>query len=221
MVIRLPRSSLPAAACVTLPSSPLSLSPRRLWDAFYVSWAIPRTCRAVPYGIYDVQYNAGHFCVGTSRETSQFAVDAIRQWWRTKGKLRYPDAEELLIEADAGGSNGFRRRLWKWELQPWADQDAMTITVCHFPTGASKWNPIEHRLFSHVSRNWSGIPLRSLATMLHLIRGTVTTKGLRVTASRNSRTYSQHAVTDREMRQLCIEAHDVCPAWNYTIHPCV
>jgi hypothetical protein len=176
-------------------------------------------CRAIPYGIYDLQHNTGHFCVGTSRETSQFAVDAIRYWWRSKGQLRHPDAEELLIEADAGGSNGYRRRLWKRELQQWADDDRLTITVCHFPTGASKWNPVEHRLFSHVSRNWSGIPLRSLETMLHLLRGTITTKGLRVTASKNTRRYSQIAVTDSEMRRLCVEPHDICPSWNYTIHP--
>ena len=176
-------------------------------------------CRAIPYGLYDVGHNQGHFCVGASTDTSQFAVDAIRHWWRSKGTLRYPDADELLIEADAGGSNGYRRRLWKRELQQWADQDALTITVCHFPTGASKWNPIEHRLFSHVSRNWSGIPLRSLDTMLHLIRGTITTTGLRVTATRNTRIYSPVVVSDSEMRELCIERHDVCPDWNYTIDP--
>ena len=118
-------------------------------------------CRAVPYGIYDTSRNEGHVCVGTSADTPQFAVRAIRRWWRSKGAKRYANAKGILIEADAGGSNGCRPRLWKTELQRWANEDGLEITVCHYPRGASKWNPVEHRLFSPISRNWAGQPMSS------------------------------------------------------------
>ena len=142
-------------------------------------------CRAVPYGIYDAARQAGHVCVGTSAETSEFAVDALRQWWNTQGRHHYPAAERLFIEADAGGSNGYRRRLWKRELQRWAGQ-----------------------------------PLRTLDTMLGLIRGTRTRTGLRVTARLNPKRYEHNIqVTDNEIAQLNIQRHPTCPQWNYTIRP--
>jgi hypothetical protein len=177
-------------------------------------------CRAAPYGIYDTKRNVGHVCVGVSAETSAFAVDALRQWWRTCGKRAYPGAKKIFIEADAGGSNGCRRRLWKRELQRWADADGLEITVSHYPTGASKWNPVEHRLFGPISLNWAGQPLRSLGVMLGFIRGTRTQTGLRVTARLNEHAYAKRIrVTDDEMSQVNIHSHQVCPQWNYTIKP--
>jgi hypothetical protein len=177
-------------------------------------------CRAAPYGIYDTTRNVGHVCVGVSAETSEFAVDALRQWWRARGKREYPEARKIFIEADAGGSNGCRRRLWKRELQRWADADGLEITVSHYPTGASKWNPVEHRLFGPMSINWAGQPLRSLGVMLGFIRGTRTRTGLHVTARLNDRTYATKIrVTDDEMSQVNIHSHQTCPQWNYTIKP--
>jgi len=176
--------------------------------------------RATPYGIYDNARNEGHICLGISRDTPQFAVDAIKGWFRSKGRLRYGDTDQLLIEADGGGSNGYRPRLWKWALQQWADRDGLEITVCHYPTGASKWNPIEHRLFSFISLNWAGYPLRSLNSMLSLIRGTRTQGGLSVGAVLNKKKYvTGIRVTDEEMKSLNIQHHATCPQWNYTIRP--
>lgn len=177
-------------------------------------------CRAAPYGIYDTTRNVGHVCVGVSAETSEFAVDALRQWWRIRGKREYPGTRKIFIEADAGGSNGCRRRLWKRQLQRWADADDLEITVSHYPTGASKWNPVEHRLFGPISLNWAGQPLRSLRVMLGFIRGTRTRTGLRVTARLNDRTYAKRIrVTDAEMSEVNIHSHQTCPQWNYTIKP--
>jgi hypothetical protein len=177
-------------------------------------------CRAAPYGIYDTTRNTGHVCVGISAETAKFAVDSLRQWWRVRGRREYPGAEKLFIEADAGGSNGYRRRSWKRELQRWADADGLEITVCHYPTGASKWNPVEHRLFGPISINWAGQPLRTLDTMLGFIRGTHTQTGLRVTARLNDRHYAKSIrVTDAEMAQISFHSHRTCPQWNYTIKP--
>lgn len=176
--------------------------------------------RSVPYGIYDTGRNEGHVGVGISSETPQFCVAALRRWWRTKGRRRYPGTSRLLIEADAGGGNGYRRRLWKTELQRWADEDGLQITVCHYPTGASKWNPVEHRLFGPISTNWSGVPLRSLDTMLGYIRGTTTNTGLRVTAHLDTKHYETGIeVTNREMVEVNIHRHKTCPDWNYTIKP--
>lgn len=177
-------------------------------------------CRAVPYGIYDTSRNEGHVCVGTSADTPQFAVRAIRQWWRSKGEKRYPNAKGILIEADAGGSNGCRPRLWKIELQRWANEDGLDITVCHYPRGASKWNPIEHRLFSPISRNWAGHPLRSLDVMLGFIRGVTTNGGLKVGAALDQRKYQKGMqISKHEMAALNIHRHKTCPDWNYTIKP--
>ena len=134
--------------------------------------------RAAPYGIYDLTDNCGHVHVGMDGDTPQFAVDAIRHWWRRRGRWQYPRARRLMIEADSGGSNGCRPRLWKYALQRWADEDGLTITVAHYPTGASKWNPVEHRLFGPISINWAGEPLDSLDKMLGLIRGVRTQNGI-------------------------------------------
>jgi hypothetical protein len=177
-------------------------------------------CRAIPYGIYDVAGNRGHVCVGTSADTSEFAVRSIRDWWKHGGRKRYPKARELLISADGGGSNGYRPRLWKRELQRWADDDGLTITVCHYPRAASKWNDVEHRLFGPITNNWAGQPLRSLDLMLNAIRGTTTNGGLQVTSRLDQRKYPKKIkVTDHEMRELNLHRHTTCPDWNYTIKP--
>lgn len=177
-------------------------------------------CRATPYGIYEPQTNRGYVAVGTSHETGAFAVDAIGRWWRQDGQARYPKANRLLILADSGGSNGCTRRLWKQSLQDWADANGLRITVCHYPTSASKWNPVEHRLFSFISLNWAAQPLTSLATMLGWIRGTRTDSGLKVRASLLDRSYPAHVrVPDCQMQELNLTRHRVCPQWNYTIRP--
>ena len=177
-------------------------------------------CRAIPYGIYDVTRNRGHVCVGTSADTSEFAVRSIGEWWLRFGQQQYRGQTHLLIEADSGGSNGCRPRLWKRELQQLANKTGLTITVCHYPRGASKWNPADHRLFGPISRNWSGTPLRDLPTMLGFIRGTKTKTGLRVTARLDQRTYAKGIkVPDHEMQQLNIHKSKTCSQWNYTIKP--
>lgn len=176
--------------------------------------------RAIPYGIYDLTNNLGHVCVGTSADTSEFAVRSIRDWWQRFGRRRFPDQRHLLIEADSGGSNGCRPRLWKRELQRFANETGLTITVCHYPRGASKWNPADHRLFGPISRNWSGHPLRDLPTMLGFIRGTRTKTGLRVTARLDQRRYqTKIKVPDREVKQINIHRTRKCRQWNYTISP--
>jgi hypothetical protein len=177
--------------------------------------------RAVPYGIYDLEHNCGHIYVGTSADTPQFAVDVIAAWWQNEGRVIAPQAAQLLILADAGGSNGYRLRLWKQQLQEQlGDRLGLTVTVCHYPTGCSKWNPIEHRLFSHISINWAGKPLRTLDTMLAYIRGTTTITGLKVKASLVEGDYETgQSVSDAEMERLNLERHAVCPNWNYTIRP--
>jgi len=177
-------------------------------------------CRATPYGIYDTRANRGHVCVGSSADTAAFAVDALADWWRSSGRRIYPQTHDVLLLADGGGSNGYRVRLWKRSLQDLADRTNLSFTVCHYPTGASKWNPVEHRLFSHISHNWAGVPLRTVDTMLACLRGTRTETGLRVTAHHLDRTYEARIkVSEREMKGLSLERHDVCPKWNYTIHP--
>jgi hypothetical protein len=177
--------------------------------------------RAVPYGVYDVTTNRGLVCVGTSGDTPAFAVDTISAWWQSDGHVAYPTADHLLLLADAGGSNGFQIRAWKERLQVRVcDRFGLTVTVCHYPTGCSKWNPIEHRLFSQISRNWAGVPLRTWATVLAFIRGTTTCSGLTVQAVLQPGDYpTGQKVTDAEMDALHLERHAVCPAWNYTIRP--
>jgi hypothetical protein len=177
--------------------------------------------KAVPYGIYDVAANEAHVYVGQSADTSQFAVDAIVRWWETTGCLRYPDAPALLILADGGGSNGYRPRLWKQQLQvKLADAFGLAVTVAHYPTGASKWNPIEHRVFSQISQSWAGIPLTSWQVVLEGIRRTRTKTGLQVQASLITESYQTGLkVSDADMAALCLERHAICPQWNYSISP--
>jgi len=177
-------------------------------------------CRAVPYGLFDVLANKGHVVVGTSSDTPAFAADAVERWWVRCGCKRYRGAEGLLILADSGGSNGCRPRLWKLRLQGLADWYGLEVTVCHYPRGASKWNPVEHRLFSQISRNWAGVPLRTPERVLSLLRGTRTSSGLTVTAEWREQRYQRGVVVaDATMAQLNIEHHDTCPRWNYTIRP--
>ena len=177
--------------------------------------------RAVPYGIYDLKHNRGSVFVGQSADTPEFAVDAITAWCRGEGQARFPDADQLLILADAGGSNGYRPRLWKQQLQAQlADALGLAVTVCHYPRGASKWNPIEHRLFGPISINWAGKPLRSLETMLAYMGGTATETGLKVKAFLLEGTYEKGIkVSDQQMRLLNLVPHETCPSWNYTIKP--
>lgn len=177
--------------------------------------------RAVPYGIYDLTHNEGYVVVGTSADTSEFAVDAICLWWQDPDRPSFPDESRVLILSDAGGSDGCRYRLWKQQLQEQlADRLGIEVMVCHYPTGASKWNPIEHRLFSHISLNWAGKPLRSFAMMLAYIRGTTTKTGLRVRAFLLDRVYQQGIkVSDQEMKDLYLQQRPICPKWNYVIKP--
>lgn len=177
--------------------------------------------KAVPYGIYNLNHNLGYVYVGQSADTPQFAVEVIAAWWQTMGCHLFPTATKLLILADAGGSNGYRPRLWKQQLQELlADHLGIEVTVSHYPTGASKWNPVEHRLFGPISINWAGIPLRSFQAMLSLIRGTVNEAGLQVAAFLVDKVYEKgRKVSDEVMDSLNIERHATCPQWNYTIHP--
>jgi hypothetical protein len=177
--------------------------------------------RAVPYGVYDLFHNRGSIYVGDSADTPRFAVDVIAAWWREEGQASYPEADHLLVLADGGGSNGYQPRMWKAQLQEQlADQLGLTVTVCHYPTGCSKWNPIEHRLFGPISLNWAGQPLRTFERMLELIRGTTTSTGLTVRACRLRRSYpKKESISDAEMKRLALERHPVCPRWNYTIRP--
>lgn len=176
---------------------------------------------AVPYGIYELNRNKGYVCVGQSADTGEFAVDAIAKWWESQGRASYPEAQELVILSDSGGSNGCRPRLWKQQLQKrLADDFGLKVTVHHYPTGCSKWNPIEHRLFSQISVNWSGKPLSSFDVMLGYIRGTQTTTGLQVDSTRIEKTYQKGLkISESEMKGLNIEFHTTCPRWNYTIQP--
>jgi hypothetical protein len=178
-------------------------------------------CRGVPYGLYDVLANQGHVVVGTSADTPPFAAEAVARWWSRIGCHRYRDAGELLILADAGGSNGYQPRLWKKCLQELvADRYGLAVTVCPYPAGASKWNPVEHRLFGPSSVNWAGVPLRTPAVMLGYLRGTTTATGLVVTAEWWERKYAKGVrVSDAEMADLEIERHNLCPRWNYTLKP--
>jgi transposase len=178
-------------------------------------------CRAVPFGVYDLARNAGYMTVGVSNNTPQFAVKAISRWWREDGGPGYPGALELLILADCGGANGSTSKAWKVNLQrELCDGMCLTVTVCHYPTGCSKWNPIERRLFSLISTNWAGKPLKSLSIMLGYIRGTTTRTGLSVRACLDENTYLKGQKVSREdMSGLDLRRHDVCPKWNYTLRP--
>jgi hypothetical protein len=176
--------------------------------------------KAIPYGVYDIARDIGWVNVGTDHDTPRFAVASIEMWWRSMGKKAYPDAAELLITADAGGSNGYRLRQWKIELQRMADITGLTIHVCHFPPGTSKWNRIEHSLFSAISLNWRGRPLTSYETVVNLIGATTTTTGLQVKAHLDRRTYPTGVkITSKELAAIDITRDDFHGEWNYTIKP--
>ena len=175
---------------------------------------------AIPYVTYDTEANRAFVCVGTSRGTPEFAVDSITRWWRCEGRQRYPSAAQLLILADAGGSNGCRSRVWKARLQQFCDRYGLSATVCHYPTGASKWNPVEHRVNCELSKNWQGVPLDSYETILKYIRTTRTATGLRVRAKLLPKQYEKGVkVSDDEMELLQIRTRTSHPRWNYTLHP--
>ena len=176
--------------------------------------------KAIPYGVYDLARNRGFIGVGVSHETAEFAVEVIRRWWLTEGRAAYPHQTELLIQCDAGGANGYRDWPWKWELQHLADQTRLNITVTHYPTSASKWNWIEHRLFCHISANWSGEPLIRYEVVLKFIRTTTTETGLCCTAYLDRKKYRTGVkVTPEQKATIRLTRHHVLPKWNYTIRP--
>lgn len=180
----------------------------------------PEHGKAIPYGVYDLRRDEGWVSVGIDHDTASFAVNAIRRWWRQMGRGAYPRARSLVITADAGGSNGPRVRLWKWELQRLANRTGLAITVCHFPPGTSKWNKIEHRLFSHIAMNWRGTPLVSLAAIVSLIASTHSRSGLRVRSEIDRRPYPDGVtVTDAQMATVRLKRHAFHGDWNYTIQP--
>jgi transposase len=183
-------------------------------------FVIPANGKAIPYGVYDLQRNEGWVSVGIDHDTASFAVNAIRSWWKRMGRPVYAGASDLLITADAGGSNGSRLRLWKWELQRFANRTGLSITVCHFPPGTSKWNKIEHRLFSHIAMNWRGKPLTSLATIVSLIGSTRSEAGLRVRSEIDRGSYPGGVViTEAQMERIHLKRHRFHGDWNYTVYP--
>jgi hypothetical protein len=176
--------------------------------------------KAIPYGAYDLAQDRGLVNVGVSHDTGEFAVESLRRWWRLMGRRAYGSARRLLICADAGGSNGNRLRAWKLHLQGLSDELRVPITVCHYPPGTSKWNKIEHRLFSFISMNWKGVPLVSYETIVNLIGSTRTRTGLQVKAVLDRRKYRTGVkVSDQEMERVHLERHSFHPDWNYTVLP--
>ena len=176
--------------------------------------------KAIPYGVYDLSRNEAVVSVGSDHDTPAFAVASIRQWWKVMGKAAYPNATALLINADAGGSNGYRARAWKIELQTLADDLNLRIRVCHFPPGTSKWNKIEHRVFCHITQNWRGKPLRTFETVVELIGHTSTAAGLRVKARLDKRKYPTGGlITKTQMETLALYPHKFHGEWNYEIRP--
>jgi len=185
------------------------------------SFASEAECVATPYGVYDVTKNRGFVVVGLSHNTPEFAVTVIARWWEAEGRVMYPSADEILLLADGGGGNGSRCRAWKLKLQElFCDRFGVKVTVCHYPTGCSKYNPVEYKLFSQISMNWEGKPLRSLELMLGYIRGTTTSTGLTVQAFLDEGVYKKGLKVSRDdMKLLNVTYHEVCPRWNYTISP--
>ncbi len=180
----------------------------------------PELGKAIPYGIYDLERNVGWVSVGQDHDTASFAVETLRRWWQGDGISAYPGADQLLICCDGGGSNGYRLRLWKYELARFANDAGLAITVCHLPPGTSKWNKIEHRLFSHISMNWRGRPLTSHEVVVNLIAATTTKAGLKVHAERDRGSYpTSLSVSDADMDQICLAPHPFHGDWNYTISP--
>jgi hypothetical protein len=180
----------------------------------------PKMTKAIPYGVYDLTRNEGWVSVGIDHDTARFAAATIKRWWRKMGKKRYPQAKELLITADCGGSNGSRTRLWKVALQELADDLGLQLTVCHFPPGTSKWNRIEHRMFCHITQNWRGRPLRSYAVIVQLIAKTKTAAGLQIQAELDEHTYPpKETVTDEQLANVRLRPAPFHGEWNYTIVP--
>ena len=178
----------------------------------------PDVPKAVPRGVYDLKHNLGWVTVGCSHDTASFAVESIRRWWREMGHALYPQAEQILICADSGGSNGYRYRLWKVELSRWANETGLDVTVCHYPSGTSKWNKIEHRLFSYITMNWRGRPLTSYQVVVNLIAATTTDTGLRVEADLDTDVYPLKVkVTDDQLANIHLHPHHFHGEWNYTI----
>lgn len=176
--------------------------------------------KAIPYGVYDIESNEAWVSVGISRDTAEFAVEAIRRWWKRLGKRRYKQPKRLLVTADSGGSNGHRNRLWKYELQRFSDQTGMIIEVCHYPPGTSKWNKIEHRLFCHITRNWRGVPLETHQVVVNLVSSTRTEEGLEVHCRLDEKDYPKgRKVTDAEMESVRIKRNAFHGDWNYEISP--
>jgi len=173
-----------------------------------------------PYGVYDIAKNEGWVNVGIDHDTASFAVESIRRWWNMMGHKSYPEAKKLMITADCGGSNGYRPRLWKVELQKFADESGLEISVCHFPPGTSKWNKIEHKLFSHITMNWRGKPLTSYEVIVNLIAATTTAKGLKVKCTLDTNKYPKGIkITDQQIKELEIRRDDFHGEWNYTFKP--
>jgi len=180
----------------------------------------PAMGKAIPYGVYDLTLNQGWVSVGIDHDTARFAAEAIRQWWQKMGRKRYPNARQLLITADGGGSNGSRCRLWKVALQTLSDKLGLELCMCHFPPGTSKWNKIEHRLFCHITQNWRGKPLISHEVIVNLIANTSTRAGLHVQAELDTRSYETGVkVTDDELATIKIKRAKFHGDWNYTIPP--
>jgi hypothetical protein len=176
--------------------------------------------KASPYGVYDLAANQGWVSVGVDHDTAEFAVESIRRWWEQMGRPLYPDAESLMITADCGGSNGYRVRLWKHALQRFATETGLRIDVCHLPPGTSKWNKIEHKMFCHITKNWRGRPLESLAVIVELIAHTTTAKGLRIRAEIDASLYPKgRQISDDEMTLILIRPDLFHGEWNYTILP--
>jgi len=174
--------------------------------------------KAIPFGIYEVLKNNGFVNVGISHDTSEFAVESIRRWWKNIGKRNYPNVKELLICADGGGSNASRSRLWKFYLQKFASKTGLKITVCHFPPGTSKWNKIEHKMFSFISMNWKGKPLINYELIINLIEGTTTTKGLKIKAKMDKNIYELgKKILEKEFKKINIKYHEINSKWNYTL----
>ena len=200
------------------PGAIWSQTPIRVLDHDFPSDALGI---AIPYGIYDFRRNKGFVSVGTSKDTAEFAVDVIRSWWQKVGKVHYSEADQLLILADCGGSNGCRIRLWKDRLQyTFCNRYNLRVKVCHYPPGASKWNPIEHRMFSFISENWAGRPLANYETVLNFIRTTKTKTGLKIRATLNDKKYQKGIrISDKQMKNINISSHTLRPEWNYSILP--
>lgn len=194
--------------------------PREVEEFHFASRA---ECLAVPFGIYDLAKNTGYVVVGLSYNTSEFAVCSIVKWWESEGRTLYAGMDHILILADGGGANGSSSRAWRWNLQrKFCDPFGMTVTVCHYPVGCSKWNPVEYKLFSQIANNWAGTPLRSLTIMLGFIRGTTTAKGLTVKAVLDEGTYTKgqgKRISWKDVDSLNLTPHEICPEWNYTIRP--